>query len=232
MVAATALSAVLTANTAVISWSAEQVAATGTGQISTNGTLQEAAYLGKSSNGLANKTIGGVTFQPGTSTAGVEALNYIEFPVSGSYDGFYATGNPDMAGILGGGKYGSSIGTAITFANLIVGKQYEIQLFVADMRNHAGYKDRTLEIDGELLANSCIGLGGDGYGTVATGTFTADATSFDVIINLRNAYLSTYDAGFQLNAYQIREVVPEPATIGLLGASSVILLMIRRRFSR
>lgn len=210
-----------------IVWNAAQVSTNGTSQISTNGTLLEAAYLGKSSNGLTNKTVGGVTFQPGTSTAGVEALNYMKFPVSGAYDGFYSTGNPDMAAILAGGKYGS-LGDSLTLTNLVVGQQYEVQLFIADARYSHSYNTRNVGLEGHILADGVIGREGRlGCGTVVTATFTASATSYDLDMTLWNAYYDT-TAGFQLNAYQVRDVnttvPPVPATVIMLADGNSITI--------
>lgn len=216
---------------AVVSWSAEQIAASGTAQISNNGTFVEAGVFG--TNAL---TLGGVTFERMYYTADYIGQTYFHSEsgqnlLAGTWvTGTYSVGvNPDYANLFERDRYTGGPDTALTFSNLSVGQDYEVQIFVADMRGISALWDRVVQMDGTVFnTDGWIATGGDDSGAIMTGTFTADATTQDFVMNIYDLSSAAPVSGWTLSAYQIR-AVPEPATIGLFGISSVLLLALRRR---
>ncbi len=104
---------------------------------------------------------------------------------------------------------------AITLNNLVIGQEYELQLFCYDYSNR--YK---IELnDAEYTSNNnCQN------GTAIKGVFKADATtqSFSYVASDANAEAA-------INALQLR-AIPEPATISIIGVISLGMCAIRRRF--
>jgi hypothetical protein len=223
-----------TASAATITWGPTAVPLTEAGtEVSTSGTLVQALNFGRGTSSDFDTTINGVPFTGFANAAGT----WID-PSSGTFSansntvvtpGYSGLGTYDLLldGWLGSG---GSTRNSVTLSGLSIGQEYLVQLFLADSRTIGNPSRSTYfpVIDvGE--ANEFIGPtygSNNRNGFVINGTFTADGASQSFTINNDNAAFAT-PAGFQLNAYQIR-AVPEPATIGLLGAAAGLMLALRR----
>ncbi|MEI6891836.1 MAG: PEP-CTERM sorting domain-containing protein [Pontiella sp.] len=115
--------------------------------------------------------------------------------------------------------YSADAGTSITLNNLIAGHTYDVQLWSSDTRYGA---TQNLWLDG----SSSVSLSTrDGQYTL--GSFTADATTQSITF----LTAESGSASGIINAVQLRTTaIPEPATLGLLGAFGGGILFIRRRF--
>ncbi|MDF7808371.1 PEP-CTERM sorting domain-containing protein [Pontiellaceae bacterium B12219] len=112
--------------------------------------------------------------------------------------------------LLRSGWYSADAGKSITLNNLTEDQEYLVQIWSSDDRYGINQEQ---VVDGVTLETS--------LGQYVIGTFTADATTQDL------AFSGT-DSGI-MTAVQVR-AIPEPATIGLIGAFGGGLLFVRRRF--
>ncbi|MFC7337814.1 PEP-CTERM sorting domain-containing protein [Haloferula chungangensis] len=110
--------------------------------------------------------------------------------------------------------------TVTTFSGLAIGDNYTFQYWYADDNWQAPNPDRELTIS--LGTGTQSGDNVINGGEFATGTFTADATSIDLIVS------STHN-GVRMSALQLRNTsIPEPS-IALLSGLGVLGLIRRRR---
>jgi hypothetical protein len=238
LVAATIIAG--TAEAAVISWNV--VGLTDATQVSTSGTFKEGLFFRNTSTTTPTTTeINGVTFtrlgvtgnvNPSTASSG----GHFSTNSTGiSNTTMYSGGLPLYSDLLATQIFGSDVlRNTVTLSSLTNGQAYHVQLFFADNRTGA-VETRQPVIDygtvNEFDSAPTYGANPPKpNGFVINGTFTADAASQTFTIN--NVDTSTTPRtlqGFQLNAYQLRAVpVPEPATIGMLGAGAGLLLFLRR----
>lgn len=222
-----------TVSAATITWGpAVGLTSAGT-EVSTSGTLVQALNFGFGTSSAFNTTINEVPFtgfanaavtwnDPNSGNFSANSTN-----VGGSYSGLalYST-------LLNKWLYSDDAArNTVTLSGLTSGQEYLVQLFMADSRtNQPQFATRFPVIDdGEAneFTGPVYGTNG-GVGFVINGTFTADGATQTFTINNYNAGSPPTQGGFQLNAYQIR-AVPEPATIGLLGAAGAGLMLALRR---
>ncbi len=227
------------AEAAVISWNVVNLTAAGT-EVSTSGTQVQALNFGRGVSSDFNTTINGVLF---TGFANGDAtLNTFPSPTlppfsanSTGVSGDVYTAPPGLTGydlLLSNQIFSSDLTrNTVTLSNLTSGQAYQVQLFFGDTRTTTTVPLRKPVIDYGLTNefNGAPTYGtASGNGFVINGTFTADAATQTFTIN--NVDTSTTPGtlqGFQLNAYQLR-AVPEPATIGVLGAAAGLMLALSR----
>lgn len=203
---AAVLCAVSTTQAATITWDAAQDT-TSVADVSTAGTLV-AAFNG----GSATVTVGGETFT---------AANPFGFA---SANGFLNanTGDADFNALLNSASFsfnGNNTGNSgsIDLGSFTPGTTYEVQVFFVDQRpaqndriNRIGSTDTGspgATVDLESDPNNALTAP---YGQFAIGTFVADGDDPDLTV------LGTNFASAQINAWQVRSVVPEPTTACLL----------------
>lgn len=218
LVAATAVAG--NAQAATISWGAAQDT-TSVSDISTDGTLVAAFNGGENS-----VTAGGITWA---------AANPFGFASAG---GFQATGTGDAGfdSLLTSASFsfnGNNTGNSgtIDLGVFTPGVPYQVQVFFADQR--VAQNDRTnrigsIDADG---AGPTVDLESDPnndvsapFGQFAIGAFVADGFDPDLTV------LGTDFASAQINAWQIRNVIPEPTSLSV--AAVAILGLARRRVGR
>jgi hypothetical protein len=107
----------------------------------------------------------------------------------------------------------------LALSGLTVGQEYLAQFWAVDMRN-AGDRTQTIALDGGTPSAPLL-LGTAGRSSYVIGRFTADATTASFLLAS-----GTNDRG--INAFQLR-AIPEPASLGMLGAAAIAMLL-RRRF--
>ena len=213
------------ASAAVITFSAESFL--DEAQISTNGTLVEAANFGSSSttqvlNGItftaAAVSSANLTVQNGTFSSNNSNYNAAIHTITGVTA---AEGNALFNFFVFGSGTGSDL---VTLSGLTVGVQYEFQVLFVDDRTNNGIPDRTMTVSlvGGTLADGTGPLDHTSSNVqLVTGTFTASALTqgFDISESVGN--------NVKINAYQLR-VVPEPS-VALLGSMALLGLLRRRR---
>ena len=229
-----------TVSAATITWGpAVDLTLSGT-EVSTSGTLVQALNFGRGPNSSAfDTTINGVDF---TGLVNGNTSNLWADPSSGNFSANTQNVGGSYSGLA---TYSTLLSTwlfstdaarnTVTLSGLTSGQEYLVQLFMADSRtNQPQFATRFPVIDdGEAneFTGPVYGTNG-GVGFVINGTFTADGATQTFTINNYNPGDNPGDPatqlGFQLNAYQIR-AVPEPATIGLLGAAGAGLMLALRR---
>ncbi len=119
---------------------------------------------------------------------------------------------------------GDGSGAVFSLAGLDAGTEYLLQIFIADKRTAASINERILffgDNDGDTSNNYTSPYTvGEVYSIV--GTFTADAATQDVLVDIQNI-----EGWGHLNGYQLR-TVPEPATMLLLGLGGLSLIRRKR----
>jgi len=151
----------------------------------------------------------------GTPSSGSMSANYKSILSAGSYED--VTPSPTFT---------------IAFDNLTIGQTYQFQFWVNDSRGPAAGGFRTESLTGPAGSNSVtlaydVGNVSNGAGQYTLGTFTADALQQSIFITGTSSQNDT-----QLNAFQLRSVVPEPASAVLFGLGAVSLLAAARRSRR
>lgn len=124
--------------------------------------------------------------------------------------------------------YGNSNNT-ITLSSLEIGKTYSFQIFEADNRTDYDIGGSTVRLtNGANVYNTTQTFGGNSSsGFVINGLFTADAMTQAFNLNKIGSNGTTVNE-FQVNAFQLRQVVPEPSC-ALLGGLGFLALLRRRR---
>ncbi len=205
-----------TVDAATITWSGAQDT-TSVADISSNG-----ASVGAFNGGQTTVTAGGVTF--------VNANPFGFASLSGFSSG--NTGDVAFNQLLASASFSPASGNpgTIDLGSFTPGSLYEVQVFFLDQR--PAQNDRTNRI-------GSIDTGGPGatvdlesdpnndltapFGQFAIGTFTADGDDPDLTV------FGTDFASAQINAWQVRLVVPEPASlVGLLMTCGLMATHRRR----
>ncbi len=230
-----------TASASVVTWgTATNIS--GDTDVSTVGSLVVANDIGNSDT---SQTVNGVTFTPFTgSTNSAASFTQGHVTLSAPTVGdtveiantFNANGfSTAYDAVLNGGATlgnGSSAGNGLdpmdlTISGLTPGSQYLLEIWVDDYRGYPVTRQETLS--GSNSDSAVITYLQNPQGQYITGTFTAGSSGSQTIsmTPVDNSYGSN-NADAQINAFQLR-VVPEPATLGLLGAGSLGLLLLKRR---
>jgi hypothetical protein len=234
-----------TASAAVIAWGMP-TNVSGTGDVSTLGTVIEAVNPGANSSGFgASVVVNGVTFDAWlpvgtttTSTGGHFTLTSAAGHLIQSYDGFGSPGAAPFSTLpasyqtlLGYGDYSQNQsnandftgGMTLTLSGLTVGNAYQFQWWANDSRPFAtGPITATTGATGVSLDVNTTDAAG-GTGQFAVGTFVADAVTQTITF-------STTGNGNVQNGFQLR-AVPEPGSGGLILAATVGACIRRRRYA-
>jgi len=218
------------AQASLITWEA---ASTTTGvavnDVRTNGTSVVAINLATGT--IASVTLNGVNFSAGTTIFPINAG-----ALSGSLTNAAVAYNPTTYTNLlstlayGGGRTNSM---NIGGGSLVLGYQYQVQLWFADNRNLVGRENLGMEIGGAPSGNFVTllsGSRGPAFGQYAVGTFVADGTSQTLYMETADNLASGQMGNLHLNAYQIRFLaVPEPGVAGMIVLGGALVAFSRRR---
>jgi hypothetical protein len=219
------------ADAASIAWNEPAIAISTVGNtiVETQGNLVEAINWDTSA---IDRTVNGVTFDSQTTAQtgwnGTPVFNssiYTDGNISGDFvrvlDSFMfgdAAGNP-----------GTETLTLGTFNPLTAGKRYLVQLFVSDDRT-VGLQTRTQDYTGGANTSA---LYENGFSYSLTGTFIADGATQDIGVRAFPGTTPDQTAGTPIiNAFQVRQLVPEPSTLFLSGMALIWMALIRRRRAR
>ena len=177
-----------------------------TGLDTSFGTLFKASNLGNGANAV---TVGGIAYDTAT--------NNVTGNASGTFAA-YGGSDPDMANLLNTSMKVSQwgVGSDITISGLTPGLDYKVQLVLLGAW---GGCSANLYVD---AANyKYVYFGNSTIEKVATYTFTA--TDGDVVMN---NWKNTGD--YYVSAYAVH-VIPEPATMSLLGVAGIGMIVARRK---
>ena len=183
----------------------------------------------------SSTTINTVTFEAfnGASAGSDFTFDNLNTLVDQSADSatFYTEPNTSYNALLQSFIFDSLTAEAdYTLTGLDIGRDYEVQLFIADDRGGAAISFDYLDVDGNGTdlngTNNTYFGGGPRPALVFTGTFTADALTQDFTALRRNSDDS--ENGTTLSAYQLR-IVPEPSSTALLGLGGLAFALRRRR---
>ncbi len=186
-----------------ITWTPQETVA-GDSDVLTTGVLQYATHWGG-----FDGTVNGVAFTaPGTNvTTSPAAMINADI-------GAPASLSTEYGNILRGSNYQPSQNpdpaneSTLTLNDLTPGQLYNVQIWAQDPRAYDYDRYYTQIVGGPGLLLNVIGSGG--LGQYAVGTFTADATTQDIVITAGNP------GGGSYNALQVR-TVPEPSSAILIG---------------
>ena len=214
----------------IITWGAATTI-TGDSDVSTNGALIGG---GNFSDG-DTLTINGATFTAIAYGTVFFSSGNFEFTLSvtGGADGDFGSGSSpfsslstDYRDLLDSAMYThspSSTPADITMeiSKLTIGHQYEFQWWVNDSRNTGDFDRTTTALAGNSVTlQHNVGNAEGGVGQFAIGTFTADATTQQIVF--QGAGTGLNGGSTQVNAFQIRTVaVPEPTSLTLVGIAAV-----------
>lgn len=195
---------------ATITWSSTQSSTDA--NISTTGTLLEAANFGGSTVEANGVTFEGVTSWP-TDPYPLSNLAGINYSSTSAASGFPVTGG-------GIDTIFSSVGLTgtlnpLTLTGLESGKDYVVQIF---LYFGGGAGSRTLTVNDGAGSSTVVTYN---EANVITGTFTADGTT--QAMNWQESTGSNLTNGYQLR------VVPEPGSLALLGLGGLLVASRRRR---
>jgi hypothetical protein len=221
---------------APITWGTPATSSADT-DVVTTGTLVNAINAG---DGTTSPTVNGVTFTGvAGSTVGGASISSGNFTLAtnsgfaihgestfGAASGDFVNLSTSYQNLLKSGFWNSAAGLVytITFSNLTVGDQYAVQFWANNSQQSTGGRNVTLTDPNSHAVtlyenNSAAG----NVGQFVTVTFTADATSEAIA-------MTGADGNNQLTAVQLRNVsvVPEPASLSLLGMAGLMLLNRRK----
>jgi hypothetical protein len=207
---------------AVITWGSVDLTLGGT-EVSTSGTLKEALNFDVAADDV---TINTVTFSGFSASVDPSATYFSANSDQAGVDAhlLYTGGLATYTGLLSNTIFDKNAADGkVTLSGLVADQQYQIQLFMADVRDSEVATTFTMDI-GKANAWTSPRLdtnNRDGY--VINGVFTADAATQLFEMNKNGS------KGLQMGAYQLR-AIPEPATLGLVASFSGAILFIRRRF--
>lgn len=208
---------------AVVTWTTDATETTSVNDIDLSGTLEYAGTFGSAQQSVVvgSETI---VFADSTvsATGPADAIGTSIGEVSRAAIFVGDTGSTQFNAVMDSFTYANS-SLALTLGGLTTGDKYQIQLFVSD--------DRELSVRTQNWSdNVAAGVGNETTvvqqrnSSYVIGTFTADATGVQTVYGLRASSPSA-----NLNGYVLR-AIPEPATLGLVGAFDGGILFIRRRF--
>ena len=232
MVCICSLGTITSASAATITWG-DATNTTTTADISAAGNLVKAF-----NSGGAAITLNGVTFSQFASTGddvwdsfnalfpGQVGTNSVfdDLADLGALDPLLRTAN--FLAPVGGGSH------VITLSGLNTGSEYEIQIFFTDQRGSItsppggclGCNDREVTFTSGASAVTLEADPGNAptspFGQFTIGRFTADASTQEFTISGPEVQ--------QVNAWQLRAPIPEPATVWLFGAGLGVLAVMRR----
>ncbi len=232
---------------APVNWGLGPQTITGDSDVSTLGTLVDAFALGNA--GISSTTVNGVTFvpfvfpdfsfsNPNTVTSGNYNFTEDEFADGngllvnysglGTDSGAYITLSTGYQALLGNGGGSTAPTTLIlTISGLTTGQTYLFQWW--DNNSSLTTSFTGLELNTVSTADNAATLAGnDGtagsVGQFAIGTFTATSANEEIDFNGSSADGNASDP--MLNAFQLRVAdVPEPSTYGLMGISTLALIL-------
>lgn len=198
------------------------------GTLNMYGGLAAYAFVGSSA---INYTGGTMVSTGGSTTIGTLGSGAASFTFNGSGLGYAISGaNGDFdVGASGTLKVvgDSSLDTlSITGVNgsldMLSGSIYEVVLNALDDKFLSTTTASGINLTGsELKVDNTAGLTAGTY-DILSGTFNSDFSSFDL-----GTGVSVVDNGSVDGTYTI-QVVPEPATIGMLGLSGLAIIIVRR----
>ena len=211
---------------AAITWGTAQAITTEIDDVSTNGVLHAAVNAASvdlvDGGGVPNPdiTLNGVVFESGNinDATNISTTSFTQNNDADLNPGGVLGDTTNYQTFLGDIDFAASGGTAtIDIENLVIGNQYEIQIWYVDNRGGAnGNRVTTIS----SVGGNSVALDDQ----FAIGTFTADTLiqSFDV---------TTSGASANLTGFQVRDLgaVPEPSSTLLSGVGLLALLARRRR---
>ena len=231
LISIASLLAFSTTHAATIIWDVQDISETNGDEsdVSKRGELIEAVNFGTDTT---STTINTVTFEAFTASGSDFTFDNLNTLVDQSADnaGFYTGPNTSYNALLQSFIFdGLTAEADYTLTGLAIGRDYEVQLFIADDRGGASNFDYLdVDVNGttiNVLNDTRFG-GAPRPALVFTGTFTADALTQDFTALRRNTNDS--EDGTTLSAYQLR-VVPEPSSTALLGLGGLAFALRRRR---
>jgi hypothetical protein len=223
---------------AVVTWSSELLASDGSNVLA-DGTEHVGVSYGSSDGD--SRIINGVDFK--ANDTGV--WNHDNPNWSGWIDNRnssatrYGAAGTDLKELTNDIVYGGTLVLGIN--NLTVGHTYRIQLISYDASNYwnspeAGTERwQTISAAGDAAFSFQHGTEGPYAGiddvgaALVIGTWTADATEIDFTINGLVGVEGNMNDNAIINGFVVQDIVPEPATMVLLGLGGLTALLRRKR---
>ncbi len=162
---------------------------------------------------LANPTVNGIGFS-GIEPGAPWGNNATAF---GSASGDFSALSAPYQTLLQSASFQAGPAT-FGFTGLTIGQEYQFQIWTNDSRTLAA--TRSILVGGSVTLGQNVSGTDGGLGQFVIGTWTADATTQDIIVSSEDSVL--------VNGYRLA-AVPEPATAGLLGLAGAVLAIAMRR---
>jgi len=205
--------------------------ASGTGNTTVNTVTFQNVSLGTDSGtpGVASHFITdthGITPAIDSTSLATHFINQSPSSLSSAYSNLLANA------LVGRGTTtaGQLNGYTVTLENLVIGNNYQVQIWVNDSRNAGNSFNGNGILDGVVAVDyNNATTGTDGLGQFVTGEFTADQATQSFTFSGTNTGSPTSAYFAILNSYQLRDItaVPEPS-LSLLGMLGLIVLITRR----